>query len=350
MGVYPDTPAARDRWILGRRPARNVLDPHRPYAYLVEPEMGADGTVEDVATVFLTNRECPWRCLMCDLWRNTTEETVPPGAIAEQVEFALRELSVADPARSSLKLYNAGSFFDPKAIPPDEYPAIARLAGPFRRTIVESHPALAGRRCLEFRDLLPGRLEVAMGLETAHPEVLDRLNKRMTLDGFRRAASFFSRELIELRVFILIRPPWLSEEEGLHWAKRSLDFAFECGASVCALIPTRPGNGAMEALGAFEMPRLESLESALEYGLSLGKGRVFGDVWDIEKFARCPACTEARIGRIRAMNGTQKVPGAIRCGVCAEAVPCLVPSPTREEGTGRDDRKGGRRSGLRGGA
>ena len=283
--------------------------------------MGPSGEVEDVATVFLTNRECPWRCLMCDLWRNALEETVPPGAIAAQIEFALRQLPAVDPARSALKLYNAGSFFDPRAIPPDEYRVIARLVAPFRRTIVESHPALVGRRCLDFRDMLGGRLEVAMGLETVHPEVLDRLNKRMTLDGFRRAADFLAREGIDLRVFILVRPPWLSEDEGLEWAKRSLDFAFDRGASACALIPTRGGNGAMEALrasGEFEPPSLRSLEAALEYGLSLQAGRVFADLWDIATFARCQSCSIPRIDRIRAMNAEQVIPPPVPCDHCAE--------------------------------
>lgn len=321
MNPYPETPAARDRWILAHRPGRNALDPRRAYASLVEPEVGPEGEVEDVATVFLTNRECPWRCLMCDLWRNTLEETVPPGAIAEQIEAALRELAPLDPDRTALKLYNAGSFFDPRAIPPAEYPAIAELARPFRRTIVEAHPSLVGRRCLEFRDALGAPLEVAMGLETAHPEILERLNKRMTLDDFRRAAGLLARERIGLRVFLLVRPPWLSEGEGVAWAKRSLDVAFECGASACALIPTRAGNGAMEALAAsgdFTPPRLESLESALEYGLSLGAGRVFADLWDIDALARCPACSSARIERIRAMNLAQLIPPPILCNVCGD--------------------------------
>ncbi len=319
MDAYPATPAARDRWILDRRPARNALDARRPYAFLVEPEMGPHGEVEDIATIFLTNRECPWRCLMCDLWQNTLEETVPAGAIADQIEFALGEFPDLDPARSSLKLYNAGSFFDPRAIPPDEYHAIARLATPFRRTIVESHPALVGRRCLELRDQLGNRLEVAMGLETVHPEVLDRLNKRMTLDQFRRAADFFTREEIDLRVFILVRPPWLSEDEGLEWAKRSLDFAFECGASVCSLIPTRAANGAMESLaasGESAPPSLRSLESAQEYGLSLRAGRVFADLWDVGAFMKCPACSIRRAERIKAMNATQVIPPPLHCERC----------------------------------
>ncbi len=127
---------------------------------------------------------------MCDLWVNTLDHTVQRGAIAAQIRTALAQLP---PARH-IKLYNAGSFFDPRAIPPSEDAAIAEALDPFDRIIVESYPAfLTGRhadRCLRFRDRLCGRLEVAIGLETAHPEVLARLHKRMSLDDFRRAARF----------------------------------------------------------------------------------------------------------------------------------------------------------------
>jgi radical SAM enzyme (TIGR01210 family) len=316
MTTYPSSPGTRSEWILRQRPPRNILDPWRPYAFLVETEPGPDGEAVEAATIFLTNRECPWRCLMCDLWRNTLEETVPEGAIAAQIQFALQSLPAMPRGRSALKLYNAGSFFDPRAIPPAEYPAIARLAAPFGRTIVECHPALVGPRCREFQDLLRGQLEVAMGLETVHPDVLERLNKRMTLEQFRRAAEFLIDEKIDLRVFILVRPPWLSEAAGIAWAERSLDFAFDCGASACSLIPTRAGNGAMEALlaaGEFARPSLASLETALEYGLARRAGRVFADLWDVETFLGCPDCSEARVHRIRAMNATQKIPAPIRC-------------------------------------
>ncbi len=122
---------------------------------------------------------------MCDLWRNTTDRRVPDGAIAAQVEYALARL----PAAPHVKLYNAGNFFDAQAIPPGDLPRIAELLTPFQTAIVECHPRLVGPRCLEFRDLLRPALRVAMGLETAHPEVLRRLNKGMTLDDFERAAG-----------------------------------------------------------------------------------------------------------------------------------------------------------------
>ena len=37
-----------------------------------------------------------------------------------------------------------------------------------------------------------------------------------------------------MRAFILVRPPFLTDAEGLEWAKRSLDFAFSLAWSVAA--------------------------------------------------------------------------------------------------------------------
>jgi radical SAM enzyme (TIGR01210 family) len=270
----------------------------------VELEAAPGGGVVDVATLFLTNRECPFRCLMCDLWKNTLEHTLSPGRIVEQIRWALARLP---PARH-LKLYNAGNFFDPRAIPCQDYPEIARLAAGFERVIVECHPRLVGRRCREFHRLLPSEMEVAMGLETVHPDVLPRLNKRMTLTDFDGAVRALRADGVAVRAFILVRPPFLTEEEGLEWARRSLDHAFSVGVQCCSLIPTRAGNGALEELasiGQFAPPSLESLERALEYGLSLRAGRVFVDLWDIDQVSPEAADRAARIERLARMNLSQ---------------------------------------------
>src|SRR5262249_43351050 len=156
------------------------LDPRQAYAAILEEESDASGTAVPIATVFLTNRECPWRCLMCDLWRNTLDETSPPGAISEQIRSAVDSLP---PARW-IKLYNAGSFFDPRAIPLAEHAEIASLLQGYERVIVECHPKLVGESAVRFQAMIPGQLEIAMGLETVHPDVLARLNKGMTLSDF----------------------------------------------------------------------------------------------------------------------------------------------------------------------
>ena len=83
-----------DQFILSLRPARNQLSAEKPYAYLIEQERQTNGEIVDVATVFLTNRECPYRCLMCDFWKYTLTESVSPGDIPQQIDWALRLVAV----------------------------------------------------------------------------------------------------------------------------------------------------------------------------------------------------------------------------------------------------------------
>ncbi len=378
--AYPVAPAARDRWILSRRGPRNIVSTTRPYAFLLEREPAANGGLLDTATIFLTGRECPWRCLMCDLWQNTTTDRTPPGAIPAQIEFALkgirsrrreeapssrlevrtssrRRLPVSGEIAHQIKLYNSGSFFDRAAVPVTDYPAIAERVAGFERVIVECHPKLIGGLTWQFRDALkrfsnrthreergapvsdpvgpasapsPSRigdrrsgpeLELAMGLETAHPDVLEKLNKRFNLDDFARAAEQLRRERVDLRVFVLLKPPFMNEHESIDWAVRSAKFAFDCGATVVSLIPTRSGNGALEALtrqGQFAPPRLASLEVAFDRCLALGRGRVFADTWDLGKFSTCNTCFPRRRRRIEEMNLSQRVLPAVRYNCCTD--------------------------------
>jgi hypothetical protein len=351
---------------------------------------------------------------MCDLWQNTLTETLPVGAIPAQIDYALEQCRAgippavktledqerigrrhdaieqcsksqgsrdARPALRQIKLYNSGSFFDPRAVPPGDYVAISSRVCGFERVIVECHPALVGDSVLKFRDLLnatntnkvapfvhrptpgpsqegnsealvgwhslpggdgrglagvlsypssmessqaagqPTKLEVAMGLETAHPQVLEKLNKRMTLDQFHRAAEFLRANNIALRVFVLVKPPFLDEAEALHWANRSMDFAFDCGATAVSLIPTRLGNGALEALALhdeFSPPKMATLEAALEYGIGLKRERVFADLWDLEKFSDCEGCFEGRRGRLHEMNLRQITQPRVACDCSRE--------------------------------
>ena len=299
-------------WILSKRGVKNKVDPTKPYAYLVEKERMPDGSIEDVATVFLTNKECPFRCLMCDLWKNTTDQSVADDSIPRQIEFALHEL----PATKHIKLYNSGNFFDPKAIPTSDYDAIIELTRHFATVLVENHPRLTNHKVLDFRDRLKTDLQIALGLETVHPEVLPLLNKQMTLEDFRKSLRLLSDNAILARAFILLRPPFLTEQEGIEWAKKSIEFAFEIGVECSAVIPTRAGNGAMEILekeGDFQSPQISSLEEVLEYGISLQKGRVLADLWDLEYFSTCSNCLEERQSRLDSMNLYQEIYPEIKC-------------------------------------
>ncbi len=307
-------------WITAQRPARtSALDVNRPHAFFLEKERTESGKVADSGVILLTNKECPWRCLMCDLWKNTVTTSVPPGAIPSQIEFSLDAWRNQGATVEQIKLYNSGSFFDSAAIPPGDYPDIADKIAFAKNVVVESHPRLVGHRAWRLRDLLAGSLEVAMGLETAHPGILERLNKKFTLTHFADAARFLCNERIQVRAFILVKPPFMDEEESLEWAIKSADFAFSCGANVVSLIPTRPGNGAMDRLfesGEWSPPKLSSLEKAFQSALALHQGRVFADTWNFEMFSSCAVCFESRLRRLREINLTQRDSPLIQCPHC----------------------------------
>ncbi len=212
MASYPARDGDRDGFVLARREPRPWRDPWLPPALTVERERTREGVSVPVATAFLTGRECPWRCVMCDLWRGTTVEDTPRGAIAAQVRAARAALRDQRPFVRTMKLYNSGSFFDPRAVPDADYEDIAVAVSGLERLIVESHPALVGPRLDRLLDALqrralptPPRLEVAMGLETAHPDALERLNKRMSVPMFSAAAAELRRRDVDLRVFLLVR-------------------------------------------------------------------------------------------------------------------------------------------------
>lgn len=301
-----------NKWIVSNRGKRNAVDSRRPYGWLVEKERTFSGEIENTAIIFLTNHECSFRCLMCDLWKNTTVKPVSAGDIPDQIEWALAQM----PKAKHLKLYNSGSFFDERAIPEEDYNRIASLVINFETVIVESHPKLINEKCLRFRDMLKPKLEVAIGLETVHPEVLLKLNKQMTLSDFSNAVSYLTENGIRSRAFILLRPPFMSESEGVDWAKRSIDFAFEVGIECCTIIPVRAGNGAMDLLmknGDFSLPNIHSLEKVLEYGIGLSSGRVFADVWDLKLFSDCEKCFNERQRRLLVMNLDQNKVDRIAC-------------------------------------
>jgi hypothetical protein len=361
LAAYPDSRRARDRFVLDRRGPRRLADPWRAPRVVVDHEPDAAGGIAEVTTIFLTGRECPWRCVMCDLWRETTEADTPASAIPHQIRVALSSTTSSttpesipidsgvettpesfsfellpidsgvepDRLRSrGVKLYNAGSFFDPRAVPLADYEAVARAVDPFARVIVESHPRLVGERTWRFRDRLAADtgLEVAMGLETAHPDALARLNKGCSLDDFAAAADALAAHGVALRAFVLVHPPFVPAPEQAAWLARSIDAALDAGATTIALIPTRGGNGAMEALaalGAFTPPSLADLEAAAAASLrqAAGRARVLADLWDLAACSACRACLDARRARLLRLNLDQRVPAPIACAACGATTP-----------------------------
>ena len=312
--------SAADRRIRELRPPKPRLDPWVAHGSVLEDERRPDGRVERALTIFLTGAECPFTCSFCDLWRWTMDGPTPEGALPRQIASVLERLDAPLPDR--LKLYNASNFFDRRAVPAADLPRIAALSAPFSAVTVESHVNTIGAPAVELAGRLPGRLEVAAGLETIHPAAAAHLNKRLSLDRFRRAASFLSDNDIDLRVFVLLGAPMVPPAEAVEWAARSAAFAAQCGAAVVSIIPVRGGNGEMErlqALGQFVPPTLRQLEDALDACLTLAPTVVAADLWDAERLPACEQCRAPRVARLRRINVSGIAEPPVPCAACGGA-------------------------------
>jgi uncharacterized Fe-S cluster-containing MiaB family protein len=309
---------------------------------VLEEERRPGGKVEQALTVFLTGAECPFTCSFCDLWQWTLDGPTPPGALTRQLQDILEARKVEarneesrdgkirdgkashgitreDRTPDRLKLYNASNFFDQRAVPSDDLLGIAKLAAPFDAITVESHANTIGAKTLEFARQIPGRLEVAVGLETIHPGAAAQLNKRLDLARFDSAARFLSDNGIDLRVFVLLGAPYVPVDETVAWTVRTVEYAVERGASVVSVIPVRGGNGELErlqGLGHFTPPTLSQLEESLDLSLQFTNAVVTADLWDLDRLSACEHCRAERMERLRHVNVSGRAESRISCDAC----------------------------------
>lgn len=300
------------------RPPRPTIDAWRPLGHQVEDERTPAGTARTL-TVFLAGAECPFACVFCDLWRRTTDAPTPAGALPYQLRVALASVHGEAPRR--VKLYNASNFFEARAVPTADLPVIASLVADFEVVTVECHPrlVLAGDVCEAFAASLRGRLEVAMGLETVHPDASARLGKQMAVADFDAACARLRARGLGIRAFVLLGAPFVPASEAVDWTVRSVEHALARGADVVSIIPVRGGNGALDRLaaeGTFTTPTLRQLEDALGAALLLGPGVVLADLWDADRLAACDLCLTPRLERLARMNARGVLEPRVSCA-CA---------------------------------
>lgn len=328
--LEPDA-APRGRDIRGLRGPRVAVDPDAPVAVWDEWEVAAAGHTVPTRVVILAGAECRFTCAMCDLWRHTLPGPTAPGRLPRQIREALQRPWSGDDGVAVprwIKLYNGSNFFDPRSVPEADWSAITAALALCERVVVENHPALVDDRVPRFRDHCPPRLEVAMGLETVCVDVLARLGKQMTLADFTAACQRLQAWGVDIRSFVLLGLPWSDPTDAVDWCGRSVAFAIEYGARHVSIVPTRPGNGYLDALaarGRFTPPDASVVEAAAERLVPAaarpgGRGTaavVTIDLWDWPRLAgTCDICRSPRRARLERMNALQAMlpPVSLDCG------------------------------------
>ena len=263
-----------ERWLMARQEDRRGMrgrrpkDPKRAVTTWREEEL-LDGQVVDALVAILETSGCSHDrqrggCTMCGYAGDTPLRPPTEEELMAQVDHVASQRNEA----RWVKLYTSGSMLDPGEVPPPVLEAVVDAFGDADMLTVESRSEHVSRRRLEVLGD-PSRKEVAIGLESACDRVLaDSIHKGMTLKEFQRAAGLVKDAGARLRVYILLKPPFLTEAEAIDDAVGTALLAAEAGADVVSLNPVNiHGDTLVDFLhyrGEYEPPWLWSVVRVLK--------------------------------------------------------------------------------------
>lgn len=264
-----------------------------------------DGKARPTLTLILRTRGCTWDyqhgCTMCGYFVETAHRKVTAEQLGAQWERALAERREEE----VLKIYTGGNFLDPAEVMPEVQRAIvARAAESFRLIIVESRPEYCEEaRLRELADLCAphgARLMIAIGLESSSDEVCDKaINKGYGFSQFVEAAQTCRRVGVGVKAYLLLKPPFLTEDETVEDIVRSIRDA----APHSDIVSVNPTNVQKHTLveslwkqREYRTPWLWSVVEVLQRGRAFAEGRVLksdpvggGSIRGAHNCGRCDA-------------------------------------------------------------
>lgn len=131
----------------------------------------------------------------------------------------------------ALEMLTLGSFYNDNEIEPATRQWLIKFASGLniKKLTVESRVEhIQEDLILDHVNILGNiRLEIGIGLESVNDVIRNQvINKGLSLPDFKRAIKKISRTGASLLVYILIKPPGLSEEEAIDDAVKSAEYVF----------------------------------------------------------------------------------------------------------------------------
>jgi hypothetical protein len=139
-----------------------------------------------------------------------------------------------------LNLYNNGSFLNENEVPRKVQRYILEMIGAnkdIKMLVLETRPEFVTEdKVREIKSFIPDKhVELAMGLEVKDDFYRAIcVNKGFSLKKFDAAARIICKHLA-LRTYILLKPPFLTEQESIEQAIQATEHAFMVGSSSVSL-------------------------------------------------------------------------------------------------------------------
>ncbi len=209
-------------------------------------EESFEGRTYSRAVMYLLTNGCEWAlksangCTMCGHLAKQTRraEQINDEDLISQFrkEFALVNFK----ENPLLNLYNNGSFFNKREISAYARKKILEIISTnknIKMLVLETRPEFVCEDdIIKIKELLPDiHVEVAIGLELFDDYYRTIcINKGFTLSQYEKAATIITRHL-NLRTYILLKPPFFTEKEAIEEACRAIEYAFSMGSRIVSL-------------------------------------------------------------------------------------------------------------------
>ena len=239
-------------------------------------------------TITLTPIGCEWArkggCTMCGEFESTTQKNEllsdPKFHITQFVRGLTNESMLAKVHESGLKIsrlriYQEGNYTNTNETSKLTQETILRLAtlvNGVKKITIESRPQFLTEESISFlSDIVRKtdvKLEIGMGVEAKNNIVRNIcINKSGTDEQFVNAVSLLKKYDISPLAYVILKPPFLSEQEAITEAISTIGFANEIGFERISLEPmTIHGYTLVDALhknGLYETPWLWSVVEVL---------------------------------------------------------------------------------------
>jgi hypothetical protein len=272
-----------------------------------------DGKVVNRAVITLRGPGCSWGrsgmgCTMCGHYAGMlAQQPVCVGDLKEQFDRCMDRIRFE--GTPILCVYDGGSFLNPREVSYEvqEYicKTVARTRG-IHKFVIETRSEYCDPDWLKSLNKLLGdkSLVVALGLETRNDDVRDLLvNKGMTLDQFEAAADVV-KSICGLRVYAMIKPPFLTEAEMIEDAVETIRYVDDLGAEEIHFEPvTVQQHTLMYYLWRQGLYRLPWLWSIIEILKRVSPIKVYCSPFahyprPIAKPHNCPGCDSVVLERL----------------------------------------------------
>lgn len=248
IGIDSDFRQARRAmtwWSMSLRRRQNTIHANEPRFVSYDNIRLPNGQVLGRKKVILMTGGCSVpTCTMCPFTNeNDFGHKGHHHDLVSQVRGVLGRSDV-EPDYELLSLYNDGSFFAPKEIPEDVRLEIARLVSEsgVRRLVVESLPQfITHDRLVPFaRELGDVALDVGIGFQSANDVVREVLvNARVSKPEFQSALAALAGVGAEPKIYLMIKPPFVTEEEAVTDILESVAYIKRQGIDGVTVCPTR---------------------------------------------------------------------------------------------------------------